>query len=158
MRKAVVVLWYTGADAPAVRRWVGEGIDLASQPSGDLGRRLEEAFATSFAAGAAAAVAIGTDCPDLTPEIIAEAGAALADVDLVLGPATDGGYYLIGLRTPAPPLFREVAWGQTSVLAETLDRAAAIGLSHRLLRTLADVDRPEDLSLVRDLVGDHDQT
>jgi hypothetical protein len=135
-----------GADADAVRRWLPGADSYAAQGEGDLGARLGLAFAAAFARGARPVAAVGADCPALTADHLAAALAALADHDLVLGPARDGGYYLIGLQAPHPGLFRGIPWGTAAVLRQTLARAKALGLRHHLLETLPDVDRPEDLT------------
>lgn len=110
------------------------------QGDGDLGRRMARAFAEAFATGAARVVIIGSDCIDLTPELFAEAYAALAEVDAVLGPSTDGGYYLLGLRKNEPGVFEDITWSTEQVLTQTLLRVDALGWTHRLLPALTDVD------------------
>ena len=115
------------------------------QTSGDLGRRMATAFAEAFRSGALRVAVIGTDCPAITPELLAEAFQRLETADLVLGPATDGGYYLIALRRPVPELFVDIPWGSPRVLEQTLQRAQRLSLSVALLKTLSDVDRPEDV-------------
>jgi hypothetical protein len=101
-------------------------------------------------------VLIGTDCPGITPGILGQAFAALRTADLVLGPATDGGYYLIGLRAPQPHLFRQMAWSTDQVFRVTVQRAGALGCSCRVLRPLRDVDTVADaraLGLLRAPAG-----
>jgi rSAM/selenodomain-associated transferase 2/rSAM/selenodomain-associated transferase 1 len=136
----------------SVRRWFGDGGDLEFRPQsgGDLGHRMAEAFAEAFGPGPwpPPVVVIGTDAPALDRDLVAEAFAALDSAhgpDLVLGPATDGGYYLLGLRSPEPGLFRSIPWSTDRVLGLTLERARELSLAHALLRPLTDVDRPEDL-------------
>jgi glycosyltransferase A (GT-A) superfamily protein (DUF2064 family) len=98
------------------------------------------------------AVVIGADAPHVPAARLAEAADALAaDADLVLGPADDGGYYLIGLRTPTPAVFSGVAWGTSRVLAETLARAR--GLRPLLLEPCFDVDTPADLARLSDVLA-----
>ncbi len=135
---------YTGCDERKIRRWLGDGVSFTTQHGGDLGSRMERAFATAFADGCGRVVLVGTDCPDISPADIADAFAALTDSDCVLGSSADGGYWLIGLRGPAR-LFDGVTWGGPTVMRETLSLAADAGLSVRTLRTLADVDTPADL-------------
>jgi rSAM/selenodomain-associated transferase 1 len=128
--------------------------DLIPQMGADLGERMKNAFWSCFADGFTAAVIIGSDSPDLTPEIFTEAFAALEDRDAVIGPAADGGYYLIGFRkeTFVPGAFEGIAWSKDRVFAETADRLDQAGLiTHRLPRW-RDVDTPEDL---RDLFHRH---
>ncbi|MDH5297619.1 MAG: TIGR04282 family arsenosugar biosynthesis glycosyltransferase [Desulfobulbaceae bacterium] len=141
---------YTGGDEQRVRNWLGSAGPGRLQGDGDLGARLERGFAAAFARGGERVVTVGSDCPDLSPAIIGQGFDALMDHDLVLGPSPDGGYYLIGLRSPQPALFADMEWGTDSVLPRTLSRARALGLSVARLETLVDVDRPEDLKYFRD--------
>ncbi|MBI4623361.1 MAG: TIGR04283 family arsenosugar biosynthesis glycosyltransferase, partial [Verrucomicrobia bacterium] len=96
---------------------------------------------------AEAVVVIGGDCPQLTAEHLAAAFTALARTDAVLGPAADGGYYLIGLRRPLPALFHGIRWGGSEVLAQTLAAAGALPVDVTQLATLRDLDVPEDLAV-----------
>ena len=116
------------------------------QPEGDLGARMTTAFATAFAAGAGRVAIIGTDCPGLRASHLHQAFAALETADVVLGPATDGGYYLLGLRQPQPELFQHKTWSTDSVLADTVADARRLGLRVALLPELRDVDDAEDLA------------
>jgi rSAM/selenodomain-associated transferase 2 len=106
-----------------------------------MGRALQEAFQ----AGMNRVIIVGTDCPGLTDDLVRRAFRALNDDDLVLGPAKDGGYYLIGLSRPITELFWEVPWGTPEVMKKTLQIAEALQLRVSLLEPLDDVDRPEDL-------------
>jgi uncharacterized protein len=112
--------------------------------SPDLGERMAAAFAEAFAAGAEKVVIIGSDCPDLTTAGIEAAFDALDACDMVLGPAADGGYYLLGLRTMQPNLWRDMTWSVATVCAETLRRAAQKNLSVQRLPTLTDIDTYAD--------------
>jgi rSAM/selenodomain-associated transferase 2 len=94
-------------------------------------------------------VVIGTDCPGLTAATLREAAEGLATHDVVLGPAEDGGYYLIALRQPQPALFTNIEWGTERVLAQTLEKCRGLGLCVHQLAPLADVDEPEDLLVCR---------
>lgn len=139
------LVFYAPRDAAeAVRAWLPSG-RLRHQCEGDLGTRLGDAFARAFARGTARVVIVGSDLPALTRADVRAAFTALDEADVVLGPAHDGGYYLIGLREPRPELFRDVSWSTPAVLAETLDRAAAAGLSVAQLRPLRDLDTPDDV-------------
>jgi rSAM/selenodomain-associated transferase 2/rSAM/selenodomain-associated transferase 1 len=141
---------WTGGDEPAMRAWLPASV-LRRQCEGDLGARMLNALVTAFAEGAARAVVVGSDCPDLGPETYDAAFDALDSHDLVLGPATDGGYYLIGARAsaadPLPSLFTGMPWGTATVFRETVHRAEKAGLSRARTAMLADVDLPEDLRL-----------
>lgn len=125
--------------------WLGDDVTFKPQGSGNLGKRLHEAFQQGFRAGQQPILMVGSDCPDLGEGHIIQALSALHRHDVVLGPAHDGGYYLIGLKRPHPTLFENISWGQSCVLAETIAIATAQGLSVALLDPLSDIDRPEDL-------------
>ena len=140
--------WLAGP-AAAVAAWAWPELAVCTQPPGDLGRRLAAAFAAAFAAGAGRVAVIGTDCPGLRAAHLTRAFALLADHDLVLGPAADGGYYLLGLRQIQPALFQHKAWGTASVLADTLADARRLGLRVAQLPTLRDVDTAADLAAWR---------
>ncbi len=104
---------------------------------------------------------IGSDCPGVDAGLVSRARAALAEHDLVLGPAHDGGYHLIGLRAPVPQLFRGIAWSTDAVLGRTLARAQQLGLSVVHLPGLRDVDTASDARAVGILPGGiaaHSQT
>jgi uncharacterized protein len=108
-----------------------------------LGSRLARAFEEAFAAGARAVVILGADCPEASTAHVREAWKSLRDKDLVLGPAADGGYWLIGLRRAEPRLFQEIAWGSDQVFLQTIARAKERKLSIGLLEILEDVDTQE---------------
>jgi rSAM/selenodomain-associated transferase 1 len=139
---------YTDAGETRMREWLGESVSLCEQRPGDLGRRMWRAFEAAFADGAPCAVTIGADSPGLTAEHLETAFERLAEYDLVLGPAEDGGYYLIGLSRPIPQLFEGVAWSTDAVLTQTLRIADELELRASGLDVLGDVDRPEDLARV----------
>lgn len=117
--------------------------------AGDLGERMAAAVGAAFAAGAARVVIIGTDCPGLRASHLTQAFAELSRHDVVLGPATDGGYYLLGLRHPQPEFFHGKAWSTATVLADTLADAQHLGLSVAQLPELRDVDTAADLAAWR---------
>ncbi len=125
---------------PEMRRWLGNDILLRAQCSGDLGARLKHAFAAAFARAYCRVIAIGSDCPQLDSETLLRAERKLDDSDLVLGPASDGGYYLIGLRRPMPRLFENIAWSTETVCAATMERANECGISSALLEVKDDID------------------
>jgi rSAM/selenodomain-associated transferase 2/rSAM/selenodomain-associated transferase 1 len=142
---------FAGGDAERMQSLYGEHRYVEQQGEG-LGARLEEAVAVAFAEGARQLVVIGTDCP-LAPMMMKDAFAKLQVTDVVLGPAEDGGYYLIGLRAPQPSLFVGIDWGTEHVLRQTLERAARAGLTTHQLAPLPDVDYPEDLLVCRRMDG-----
>ncbi len=144
---ATVWLADTAAAEPTAaeaREWAAHA--ARCQPEGDLGARMTTAFAAAFAAGAGRVAIIGTDCPGLRGRHLTQAFAALETADVVLGPATDGGYYLLGLRQPQPALFANKTWSTDSVLADTLADAHRLHLRVALLPELRDVDNAEDLA------------
>lgn len=120
---------------------------LWPQPAGDLGQRMQACFEYQLRDGSVPwVILIGSDCPALSPAYLADAVAALErGQQLVLGPATDGGYVLIAMSTPLA-VFEGVDWGSARVLAQTCARAEHLGIAPYLLTPLADVDRPEDLA------------
>lgn len=120
-------------------------IPCVPQTDADLGTRMHTAF-QHMLRDASSAIIIGTDCPDISQGLLGMAFDAMKCSDLVLGPAADGGYYLIGLRRPVPALFENMEWSTASVLSETLARAATLGLRVRTLPTLSDVDDPDDVA------------
>ncbi len=114
------------------------------QVGGDLGERMKNAFAAHLESGMEKVVLIGTDCPSLEGIHLVQAFEALEHFDLVLGPARDGGYYLIGMKRRADFLFEGITWSSELVLSQTLALAADQGLHSSLLPILEDIDSPED--------------
>ncbi len=119
------------------------GVALAGQGDGDLGARMQSAFAQA-ARDERRLVLIGSDCPVLAAPHVRRALEALAAHDAVFVPAEDGGYVLVGLARPVPGLFDGIAWGTAAVMTQTRERLAAAKASWLELETLWDVDRPED--------------
>jgi hypothetical protein len=114
------------------------------QVGGDLGERMKNAFSAHLESGIEKVVLIGTDCPSLEGIHLVQAFEALEHSDLVLGPARDGGYYLIGMKRRADFLFEGITWSSELVLSQTLTLAAEQGLHSSLLPILEDIDSPED--------------
>jgi uncharacterized protein len=127
-----------------IQKWLRNDWLAQPQGDGDLGERLHRAFANAFAAGAERIVIIGSDSPEVSTKDIRVAWKELNTHDIVVGPAVDGGYWLIGLRAPQPQLFAGIEWSSDQVLAQTLSRAKSLGLKIQLLRILADIDTEED--------------
>lgn len=119
-------------------------LTVRSQAAGDLGQRMAASFGRAFAAGAEQVVLTGSDVPDLGHEAVAGAFAALNEAPLVIGPAVDGGYYLLGMRAPGADLFTKVAWSTERVLDQTAALAAAQGLDVAYLLQRADLDTEAD--------------
>ena len=146
----IIEIRYDGGNEDLMRRWLGSEFEYASQGGGDIGERMQRAFEDAFKSRASAAVIIGTDIPDLSALDITEAFVALKQKKIVLGPAKDGGYYLIGLQKNAflqavDDLFTGITWGEHDVLKKTLNISKRFGLSYSLLKEMNDVDRPEDI-------------
>ena len=131
---------FTGANADAFKGWLGDGFTYVEQPAGDLTDRLLAAL------DPAPVIFFGADTPDLCAAHVAAAIAALETNEVVIGPAEDGGYYLIGVAKPLAALFTDMPWSTERVLPETLRRLAAMGIEPAILETLADCDRPEDVA------------
>lgn len=123
-------------------------VAVRHQPEGDLGQRM---LAALREAPTAASLVIGTDCPALTATHLRAAARALAGNDVVLLPAEDGGYVLVGATRPLPALFADVDWGTDQVMGQTRQRLAALGVRWSEPATLWDVDRPEDLARLTSL-------
>lgn len=140
-----VEVWYQGEDEASFRKWLGPDILLRPQRFGNLGVRMARAFEQAGGDGSQRGILVGTDIPDLNERLVQKAFEMLPDNDLVLGPAKDGGYYLIGLCRPVEQLFEGIPWGTDQVLEKTLQIATDLQLRVFLLDPLEDVDRPEDL-------------
>jgi rSAM/selenodomain-associated transferase 1 len=133
------------ADAERVRQWVGRHFCCLPQSVGDLGLRMADAFDHVFREGPRQAIIIGSDIPDLTAEILAEAFQLLDQCDIVLGPTFDGGYYLLGMRQLYRELFLHIAWSTPAVFDQTLEVVDRLGLKLSYLPRLIDIDTEEDL-------------
>ena len=129
----------------AVCGWLGVGADTTRPQTGsDLGARMETALRTELT-DTTSALIVGTDIPGIGRDTIADAFDALGTADVVIGPATDGGYYLIGMRQAHPELFRDIPWSTDGVLPRTLAAAESKGLDVALLDVKTDVDTVSDV-------------
>jgi len=123
------------------------GVASVEQQVGtDLGGRMCHAIEQGLRAYSAVLL-VGSDCPGIDTDYLIRAQQALVDVPVVLGPAEDGGYVLIGMRIPEPRLFTGISWGSAYVLAQTRERLVEVGLDWQEMEPLADIDRPEDLQI-----------
>jgi rSAM/selenodomain-associated transferase 2/rSAM/selenodomain-associated transferase 1 len=147
---------FAGGSENEMHHWLGDRWLCRPQCEGDLGQRMAGAFTDSVREGSPATVIIGSDCPSLTPETLAAAFDALKMDPVVFGPATDGGYYLIGLTKSIPELFQGVAWGMETVFGQSLQIRERIGIKPALLHPLDDLDRPEDVAAWRHIVEPED--
>ncbi|MBU0728285.1 MAG: TIGR04282 family arsenosugar biosynthesis glycosyltransferase [Proteobacteria bacterium] len=146
VRQGVEVdVYYEGGDDNSMRQWLGPEVSYFPQRGGDIGERMNHAFHEAFDSGAEQVVIIGTDCPSLTDEIVSNAFDKLESHDLVLGPALDGGYYLIGLNRPINKLFEGISWGSGIVREQTKSIAKNLWLQVYEVDILVDIDRPEDI-------------
>ncbi len=114
------------------------------EPLEDLGARMEAAFQQAFDAGADKVVIVGSDCPELSPNILQAAFEALDHADFVIGPVFDGGYYLLGMKQMETTLFRDISWSTDRVRAQTLEKIAALNKQCQVLPLLTDIDEASD--------------
>jgi rSAM/selenodomain-associated transferase 1 len=134
-------LRFTPDDAEdEITHWLSDGWTAHPQGEGDLGERMHRAFTEAKGP----AIIIGSDCPQVELSDLRTAAKTLQARDAVIGPATDGGYWLIALNAPCPALFENIKWSTSDVLPKTLEKANEAGLSVQLLRELTDVDTGED--------------
>jgi uncharacterized protein len=140
-----IEVWFVGGSIAQMQAWLGDDVTFQPQPEGDLGDRMRLAFQAAFRNGHTAVTLVGTDCPALSVEGITQSFAALQHQPLSLGPAQDGGYYLIGLQYLIPELFYGIAWSTAAVLQDTLRIADRLSIIPALLPILRDIDVPEDL-------------
>jgi len=132
-----------------IRQRFGNRFCYSPQQGEGLGDRMEKAFRSCFAKGFSTAILIGSDFPDLTAEVIEQAFQALEDrQDAVVGPAFDGGYYLIGFRSDTfdPAVFNGMPWGENTVFEKTLNRLHARGYRVHLAPAWHDIDTENDLA------------
>ena len=115
------------------------------QHGNDLGARMLNSFSDQFKMGYSRLIIIGTDCPDLNSELLLNAFNALESHDIVIGPAADGGYYLLGMSKLYPELFEGVEWSTSEVYGQTVDLISKLGLSFSLMPVLRDLDNEDDL-------------
>jgi rSAM/selenodomain-associated transferase 1 len=143
------IVAFTPTDARPYFASAGERFELVCQGDGDLGCRLQRFLGAQMAAGAEAVVVVGADSPTLPLTFIEQAFDRLDAADLVLGPATDGGYYLLGCARRVPPIFENIRWGGSTVLAETIARLAGASCRLSLLPPWYDVDTVDDWRMLR---------
>jgi rSAM/selenodomain-associated transferase 1 len=136
---------FHGGSGPLMQDWLGNDLVYHPQVEGDLGVKMASAFQQAFSQKKSGVVIIGSDCPDLDTDLLLQSFRSLRQHDLVLGPATDGGYYLIGLSRFIPEIFNGISWSTAAVLRQTVEVAKSMELAIAYLPTLTDIDRPEDL-------------
>ena len=148
-----IVGYFDGGTIEQFAAWYPLVDDWLTQSSGDLGERLTSAFEWGLARGSPV-LAIGTDCLELTATHIMNAVARLNDHDAVFGPATDGGYYLVGTSRFVPGFFDGIRWSNSKTLADHLERCEKLGLRVALLEELADIDTADDWLAYQQRQGD----
>lgn len=125
-------------------KWLGDDLTIVEQGDGDLGAKLARASAPGMV--------IGSDAPGLTADLLKQAAKALDHNPAVIGPADDGGYYLLGFRELVPFAFSGMEWSTERVFAETMARFAERGITPAVLPELTDVDTAEDLAKFPDFM------
>lgn len=148
-----VTIFYTGGSPQQMEQWLGTDFSYQPQSTGDLGDRLKNAFQWAFDQGSQKILVMGIDCPGITLEHLQNAFTALDNYPMAIGPALDGGYYLLALKQVNPSYFQNIAWGTEQVYAQTLAKfqqngemsSGSLGNSPYALDVLPDIDRPEDL-------------
>jgi len=138
-----VILCYSPQNANAMfRSWLGDQFAYFPQPDGDLGMRMKKSFDQAFENGYKQAVLIGSDCPDLPEEFLKQAFTELKHADAVIGPAVDGGYWLIGFQSRSfyPHVFEGVSWSMETVFAETMKKFSQKKINAAVLPKWMDID------------------
>ncbi|MCB2181628.1 MAG: TIGR04282 family arsenosugar biosynthesis glycosyltransferase [Desulfobulbaceae bacterium] len=149
-RSSQIDVYFEGGEQNEVRGWVPGNMGCFQQRGEDLGERMKNALHDNFfRCNVERILLVGADCPHITPEILNQGYDMLQERDLVLGPASDGGYYLIGLKRPASFLFENIEWGTERVLDQTIVQAEREGLTWGTLPTLTDIDKADDLPQLR---------
>jgi rSAM/selenodomain-associated transferase 1 len=131
------------------RGLAGDAFSLVPQVEGNLGQRMAAFFAGQFHSGADAVVLLGTDSPTVPLAFVEQAFRELERVDVVLGPATDGGYYLLGCARQVPPIFENIAWSASSVLRDTVRCLMDPRWRLAVLPPWYDVDTPNDWQMLQ---------
>jgi rSAM/selenodomain-associated transferase 1 len=127
-----------------IEKWLSKNYELFPQEGKSLGERMETAFRKAFSLGAEKTVIIGTDCVEISKGIISQAFDSLDEMDVVLGPAEDGGYYLLGMKKLIPEIFDDIGWSTSHVLDQTIDKIKKKGRKFGLLEILRDIDTITD--------------
>jgi len=146
---AELAIYYNGDSQAQMQTWLGNSYTYKKQRGEHLGQRMAEALIHGTSEGKNP-ILIGSDCPGINQIILNDAFEALAYNDIVLGPAHDGGYYLVGVAADIQPvvckqLFKQIHWGTDAVLSQTLWQVKKLNLRYHLLNKLHDIDTPEDL-------------
>jgi rSAM/selenodomain-associated transferase 2/rSAM/selenodomain-associated transferase 1 len=143
-REMDIEICFEGGSDRKMKAWLGKGPIYSQQVPGDIGIRMHHAMINAFLFGSGSVVLIGTDIPDITEMILDQAFTSLKKNDLVLGPSTDGGYWLIGLNRPVD-VFQDIKWSTSGVLQQTLQEARKQNLKYHILDKLTDIDTEKSL-------------
>ena len=143
----IIINYHPPESGKAISSWLGKNYLYSPQNGADLGERMKNAFKDAFASGFSKAVIIGSDMPDLELSVLSKAFSALDSDDVVMGPAVDGGYYLMGFRQTCflPKVFEGISWGTDSVFKDTLTILGKKNCQVNMLHELRDVDTIDDL-------------
>lgn len=139
-----IVVYYTGCDAMKAKGWLPD-FNLKNQSVGDLGDKLSSALNQEYCDTNQKVIFIGADCIELTEKLLVRAEQYLDEADVVVGPSTDGGYYLLAIKAKNESLFEDIDWGSEIVFEQTMNKIHKQNLSYRLLPQLNDIDYWEDL-------------
>jgi hypothetical protein len=148
------VFYEPHANVDEMRAWIGPLLHLIPQEGTTLGGRMRHAFELTFAEGSKHTVIIGTDVPELDLLTLERAFVALGQHDVVIGPSSDGGYYLLGMNAPTRELFDGVVWSSETVYHDTIQRLHSLHLSFAQLNELADIDTITDYKAYLDRTQD----
>lgn len=140
----IFVFYAPDASTSVIRSWVGHPFRYMPQAGNNLGERMRNAFDETFRLGSKMSVIIGTDVPELDVMTLRQSYSRLSSTDMVIGPSTDGGYYLLGMNAGTKDVFSGIEWSTGNVLSQTLDSIGRLHLSHFLLPAFADVDTAGD--------------
>lgn len=149
--KLCLSVYFTGGSRRQMRDWLGSDLVYHDQKGSDLGERMMHALQDAIQRGSKRIILLGADCPDIDSHLIAHTLNKLKTRQLVLGPSTDGGFYLIGIssrlpRATLPILLKNISWGTHNVFQTTVDRARQNDVMVSILKELHDIDLPCDLA------------
>ncbi len=151
IKKVDVTVFYSGGNAEIFEDTLPKRFSIVPQEGASLGERILNAFRLLLGEEGAFAAIIGSDSPDIPMTYLKRAYLKLKHKDIVLGPALDGGYYLIAMKRVIPGLFGNIAWSEPTVLRDTLERIETEKLTFSMLPLWYDVDDPQSLSLLESI-------
>lgn len=147
-----IMAYESNGKSPEFLKKISNDFKFYKQKGKNLGQRLYNAFKFAAKSGSSKTVIIGSDSPDLPKSYINKAFNKLNNSDLVLGPAYDGGYYLIGLREPCKEIFENIKWSSSSVFKQTLEKAKKARKKVAVLGLWHDIDTPQDLKYLKKII------